>query len=246
MLKYHLNSEIDAASRNSGFIDKSVNWIVKHFQVENGTKIADFGCGPGLYANRLASRGANVTGIDFSRNSLDYARKTAETKGLPVNFENCNYLDFESEDRFRLVMMIMCDFCALSPEQRKLMLKKFYSLLIPGGAALLDVYSLKYFNEIRETAYYEENQLNGFWSPEKYYGFVNTFKYDCEKLALDKYTIVEASRTRTVYNWQQCFTPESLKKEFTDCGFTVESLHSDVAGIPFTPETKEFAIVARK
>ena len=77
MLAYHLNDEVDASSRNSKFIEKSVEWIVSHFHVDKNTAIADFGCGPGLYANRLAERGATVTGIDFSDNSLRYARKIA-------------------------------------------------------------------------------------------------------------------------------------------------------------------------
>jgi hypothetical protein len=63
-------------------------------------------------------------------------------------------LDFETTQRFDLIMMIMCDFCALSPEQRKIMLSKFYALLKPGGSVLLDVYSLNSFNQKEESATY--------------------------------------------------------------------------------------------
>jgi 2-polyprenyl-3-methyl-5-hydroxy-6-metoxy-1,4-benzoquinol methylase len=38
--------------------------------VDESTEIADFGCGPGLYTEKLAERGATVTGIDFSENSI--------------------------------------------------------------------------------------------------------------------------------------------------------------------------------
>jgi hypothetical protein len=75
---------------------------------------------------------------------------------------------------------------------------------------------------------------------------VNTFKYEKEKVTLDKYTIIEESRTRTVYNWLQYFSPEALEKEFVECGFTIEKLYSDVTGSPFDPETSEIAIVAKK
>jgi len=70
MLEYHLNEKVDAASRNSAFIERSVSWIAREFGIG---QVADFGCGPGLYANRLAALGAEVTGIDFSANSLDHA-----------------------------------------------------------------------------------------------------------------------------------------------------------------------------
>jgi 2-polyprenyl-3-methyl-5-hydroxy-6-metoxy-1,4-benzoquinol methylase len=69
--------EIDASSRNTGFIKRSVEWIVSRFEVDKNSEIADFGCGPGLYTNLLAERGAMVTGIDFSENSLKYAKQTA-------------------------------------------------------------------------------------------------------------------------------------------------------------------------
>ncbi len=84
-----------------------------------------------------------------------------------------------------------------------------------------------------EAASYEVNQLNGFWSPDKYYGFLNTFKYDEEKVVLDKYTIIEPERTRQVYNWLQYFAPEDLEREFTEAGFSVKEFYSDVAGMPY-------------
>ena len=246
MLEYHLNESIDASSRNKSFIERSVEWIVSHFGVDNKTEIADFGCGPGLYTTRLAEQGAIVTGIDFSENSLKYAKQVADKKGLKINYVHANYLDFETPDSFDLITMIMCDFCALSPEQRNNMLSKFNSLLKPDGSVLLDVYSLNSFNQKEESATYELNQLNRFWSPDDYYCFVNTFKYDKEKVILDKYTIIEESRKRIVYNWLQYFSRDSLRKEFEENGFKVDELYSDVAGKTFTPESKEIAIVAKK
>ena len=246
MLEYHLNESIDVSSRNKSFIECSVEWIVSHFGVDKNTEIADFGCGPGLYTTRLAERGAIVTGIDFSENSLKYAKQVAAQKGLKINYVLTNYLDFDTTNSFDLITMIMCDFCALSPAQRKKMLSKFHSLLKPGGTVLLDVYSLNSFNEKVELATYELNQLNGFWSPEDYYCFVNTFKYEKEKVILDKYTIIEESRKRVVYNWLQYFSKDSLRKEFEENGFKVEELYSDVAGKTFTPESAEIAIIAKK
>ena len=246
MLEYHLNESIDVSSRNKSFIERSVGWIVTQFGVDNKSEIADFGCGPGLYATKLAEQGAKVTGVDFSENSLRHAKQVAKEEGLDIDYIHANYLDFETSKKFDLITMIMCDFCALSPEQRKLMLTKFYSLLKPGGSVLLDVYSLNSFVQKEESTTYELNQLNSFWSPEDYYCFVNTFKYEEEKVTLDKYTIIEESRTRTVYNWLQHFSKDSLQGEFEENGFKVEDFYSDVAGSSFDPETSEIAVVAKK
>jgi cyclopropane fatty-acyl-phospholipid synthase-like methyltransferase len=246
MLSFHLDKETDVSSRNEAFIDQSVGWIVSHFNAGPGMKIADFGCGPGLYTTGLARKQADVTGIDFSSRSLQYAREAAKREGLSIDYVNKNYLEYETEDRFHLVLMIMCDFCALSPAQRKAMLNKFHTILVPEGSVLLDVYSLNAYEHRKETAIYESNLLDGFWSPNTYYGFLNTFKYEREQVVLDKYTIIEATGTRSVYNWFQYFTPAKLEKEFVECGFVVEDLYSDVAGSPFDPEGSEFAVVATK
>lgn len=246
MLKFHLDDGINACSRNAAFIDRSVSWMASRFDIGAGRKIADFGCGPGLYAARLARMHAQVTGIDFSERSIRYAREFAAVEGLTVRYVNRDYLEFDTEERFDLIVMIMCDFCALSPVQRQKMLSKFHDFLEPSGSILLDVYSLAAFDGQLEKAIFEPNLLNSFWSSDRYFGFLNTFKYKKEKLVLDKYTIIEANRTGTVYNWFQHFSPEDLEREFRQCGFAVESFYSDVAGTPFSPVSKEFAVVAKK
>ena len=246
MLSYHLNEAIDVSSRNAEFIKRSVDWIVSEFSIDSDFKVADFGCGPGLYAASLARHGAQVTGIDFSQRSIDYAVQVASDERLNINYIKQNYLEFETEERFDLVLMIMCDFCALSPTQRNELLKKFHTILKPGGSVLLDVYSQAAFARKEEGATYELNQLNGFWSADKYYGFLNTFKYENERVVLDKFTVVEPGRIRTVYNWLQHFAPEELEKEFMAAGFNINGLYSDVAGDQYNKESSEFAVVAER
>ena len=99
MLMFHLNEDIDVSSRNARFINRSVEWIASHFNVGAGTKIADFGSGPGLCAMRLAKRQADVTGIDFSKRSILYAQEVTTREGLPIHYVNQNYLEFETGDR---------------------------------------------------------------------------------------------------------------------------------------------------
>ncbi len=246
MLSFHLDEAVDISSRNAAFISRSVEWMTQKFGIGEGFAVADFGCGPGLYAAALARRGASVTGIDFSDRSIEYAKEIAALEQLNIRYVKQNYLEFEAEDRFDLVLMIMCDYCALSPEQRRVMLSRFHGALKRGGSVLLDVYSLSAFRQKQEVATYEVNSLNGFWSPNKYYCFLNTFKYDEEKVTLDKYTIVELDRTRTVYHWFQYFSPEDIEGEFAEAGFTVTGLYSDVAGTPYDPDSKEFAVIAER
>ena len=246
MLEYHLNENIDVSSRNKAFIIRSAKWITEYFNIGEHFAIADFGCGPGLYTTRFAQKGASVTGIDFSINSLKYAKQTAKQNNLKINYVNTNYLNYETSEKYDLITMIMCDFCALSPGQRSVLLQKFSSLLKQSGSILLDVYSINSFNKKSESATYERNHLNNFWSPDEYYCFVNSFKYEKEKVSLDKYTIIEKNRKRIVYNWLQHFSKESLRNELESNGFTIKEYFASVAGDKFESNSLEFAIIAQK
>ncbi len=244
MLAHHLDENTDIASRKGPFIEASVQWIMEHFALHEKSRVIDFGSGPGLYTNRFAGRGVRTTGIDFSKRSIEYARRMADAEKLPVDYIHADYLEHEPRGHYDLITMIMCDFCALSPVQRRRMLAKFAKALLPGGSMLLDVYSLTAYDSIAEKTVYEFNQLDNFWSPDDYYAFVNTFKYDAEKAVLDKYTIIERSRRRTIYNWLQYFSAESIRREFRENGLKIVEFFSDVSGAEYREGSPEFAVVA--
>lgn len=246
MLALHLNPDVDMASRRKVFIDRSVGWFKKHFDIGTATRICDFGCGPGLYTSRFAQLGADVTGIDFSARSLDYARTQAEMASLSINYIEQDYLHFESEAQFNLITLLMCDFCALNPQQRSQLLQKFHSLLAKGGAVVLDVYSLAGFAQRQEVALYERNLLNGFWAEGEYFGFLNTFLYQEGHVALDKYVLFSWQREWEVYNWLQYYNLGALREEVGQVGFTISDVYADVAGGDYETSKSEFAVVLRK
>ena len=63
---------------------------------------------------------------------------------------------------------------------------------------------------------------------------------------LDQFTLVEADRVRTVYNWLQWFDPDQIQREFSACGLQVSELYADVAGRAFDAQADECAVVAVK
>jgi hypothetical protein len=109
----------------------------------------------------------------------------------------------------------------------------------------MDVYSLAAFVAPEETATYAPDLMEGFWSPEPYYGFHNSFGYENVKVWLDKYTIIERSRTRVVFNWLQYFDCDSLQREIEAAGLEVVEFLGDVGGSAYVEDASEFAAVAR-
>lgn len=246
MLEFHLGEDSDLASRKKVFIDRSLNWITSRFKVATGTRICDFGCGPGLYTTAFAEQGAIVTGIDFSRRSLNYAQDIATKKKLNIEYILQNYLDFTTDKKFDLITMIFCDFCVLSPEQRKTLLRKFYEYLAPNGTILFDVFSLKQFESTTETCTYEYSGKDGFWAFEPYYVFQNILKYEREKLILHKYSIIEKTSFTEIYNWLQCYSPETITSTLKESGLQIIECHSNVAGDKYNLDSNEIAVVAGK
>lgn len=245
MLRAHLDGTNDQASRRTEVIEASVAWMSETFRLTTGSRILDLGCGPGLYANRLARTGASVTGIDFSARSIRHARAAAGD-GLAVSYVNESYLGYQTEERFDLIVLIYCDYCALAPDQRRQLLGSISGWLAPGGSFLFDVHSAAAFAARREAAEYGPSFMDGFWSPGPYFGFFNTFKYDEARLTLDRYEIVEADRTRTFYNWLQYYDPETLAAELGRSGFEIHTRMADLAGATFSRDSFEFAVIARR
>lgn len=245
MLEFHLNGDVDISSRRTSFIDDSVSWMADQFALCGTSKIIDFGCGPGLYTSRFARLGAKVVGVDFSSRSIEFAREQATRVNDQITYIEADYLEYEPNDRFDLVTMIMCDYCALAPAQRSAMLAKYKRLLSPQGRIVLDVYSLQAFESKQEESLFGKGLMDGFWSSDSYFGFMTSFKYDKDKVSLDKYTIVERSRVRKIYNWLQYFSPESLQREVGAVGLAVEAVLGDVAGHPYDAAGSEFAVVLK-
>jgi len=62
-----------------GYIERQVGNLA-------GRTVLDIGCGGGILAEALASRGARVTGIDMAEMSLDVARMHLRESGLEVDY----------------------------------------------------------------------------------------------------------------------------------------------------------------
>ncbi len=98
LLEIHLNPDIDSASRMPESISRTVEFI-KTFYTESSMSILDLGCGPGIYMGKLAQLGHACTGIDFSKNSISYAKKRAKEKGLEINYICQDYLEQKFQEQ---------------------------------------------------------------------------------------------------------------------------------------------------
>jgi SAM-dependent methyltransferase len=176
LLELHLDPDCDAASRKQSTIEKTVQWIETH--LGNGRKsILDLGCGPGLYCELLAEPGHQVTGVEFSKRSIDYARQSATRKDLKIDYLQKNYLELSFENQFDLVIMIFCDFDVLVPDDRTRLLKNIYRALKPGGLFIFDTLNEKAPAAMKIPGKSWEVADGGFWKNGSYLALSETFHY---------------------------------------------------------------------
>ncbi len=243
MLETHLSQETALASRPTEAIERFVDWLDTSFGLE-AASICDLGCGPGLYANRFAERGAIVHGLDFSRNSIEHARRHAPLTGGRITYQTANYLSDPLPEEQDLITLIYCDLCALSSVQRRNLLTRIHRALKAGGKFILDVYSRKAFEGVVESVSFEQNLMNGFWSASDYFAFQHTFRYDHESVSLDRFTIIEKARTWDIYNWLKYFSKDEIRHELKDAGFSFVEFTGGF-GIDRLDETT-FGVIAGK
>ncbi|SCM77185.1 Methyltransferase type 12 [uncultured Pleomorphomonas sp.] len=243
MLRFHLDESSDLASRRTSSIDAFVGWLDRRFPL-SGSAVTDLGCGPGLYTSRYAKRGAVVTGLDFSANSLAYARKTAEVASLSIDYRQADYLRSDLAGGQDVVTMIYGDFCAMAPDKRRLILDKIRAALKPNGAFVFDVFSKGMFAELREETMFGPRLMNGFWATGDYIGFKTTMLYRDEMIGLDRYLISTPDRTLQVYNWMQYYTPATITREVLAAGYSAVEIVDFATGDAWQDGATAFAVIA--
>ena len=244
MLRFHLDGDNDLASQRTATIDAFVGWLDRRFPLA-GQTVTDLGCGPGLYTSRYAERGAVVTGLDFSANSLAHARKAAEAAGLSIYYRRADYLRDALPGDQDLATMIYGDFCAMAPDKRAVILAKVRATLKPTGSFVFDVFSTGMFAELREETLFESRLMNGFWAAGDYVGFKTTRLYPDEAIGLDRYLIAAPDRTFQVFNWMQYYTPDTITAEVLAAGYSAVDIVDFATGGPWPDDASAFAVIAR-
>ena len=243
MLAHHLDQDTHLASRPITVIEAIVGWLDQELGLD-GKRVCDLGCGPGLYSSRMARRGASVTGVDFSPTSIAYAESQVATTDSKVDYLVADYLNDELPTGFDVVTLIYYDYCALSPVDRRALLRRVRSMLNPGGCLVMDVLAVSAFAGVREQLSLEEQLMGGFWCDSDYVGIHRTWVYPEETLSLDHYVIVEPSGHWEILNWMQFFSPDRLAEELEEAGFTVRILTGSLAGEPLTKDSTGIGVIA--
>lgn len=246
MLKAHLDPTTDAASYRPETISRSINWLVETLKLRSGAAVLDLGCGPGLYAARLTELGFRVTGVDYSRRSIDYAKQFAKENNLDISYRFQDYFTLEEVGQYEVVLLISGDFCPLPPDKRANLLRLVHRALKDGGYFIFDVSTPEYRkNQRQDKSWYFAD--SGFWRSDPHLVLEQRFDYPKEAVHLDQFIVIELDGMLTVYrNWLQDFTQETISSELRNSRFLIRNLWSDLIGTPFDESSEWKSVAAQK
>lgn len=232
MLKEHLNSEHDAASRRPKLIDEQVRWL--HEEVLGGkpTRILDFGCGPGLYAVRLAKLGHEVTGVDISPASLEYARKQCAENGLSCDFIQADFRSVELDGEFGLVMQIFGELNIFRRSHAAEIVQKCSSTLAVGGRVVLEVDKPQSTRERGDSKPGWRTLESGLFSDRPHLFLEESYWDEEQRVTTKRYWVID-SETADVARFAQSFAAyeaDEYAKLFTSAGLSDAELITEYPG----------------
>lgn len=129
------------APRDAGgqLSDAEADLIWRLLSLEPGMEVLDLACGHGRIANRLAARGAVVTGLDVTPRFLELAREDAAARGVEVEYVQGDMRELPWTDRFDQVVNWFTSFGYFDDAGNRQVLASVAQALKPGGRLAIEL-----------------------------------------------------------------------------------------------------------
>ena len=244
VLEEHLSQDNDAASRPQKIIKKHVDWIHKTLLAAKKSHILDLGCGPGLYTVPLAKLGHQCNGVDVAPAAIEYALKHAP--------HNCTYQhgDVRTADfgaGYDLVIFIFGAFNLFKPEDARLILRRIYACLKPGGLLLVEASSLDAVDQIGNQPSMWYSAEKALFSDAPHLCLMETFWDDEQKTATERFYIIETATGKVHHHAAstQGYEDEEIEAMLEDTGFGGIEFHPSMTGRE-DDEVNDFLVITAK
>jgi SAM-dependent methyltransferase len=219
--------------------DAQAELIWELLGLEEGDDVLDVPCGHGRIANRLAARGARVTGVDADAFFLERARHDAAERGVEVDYVEGDMRQLPWEDRFDTVVNWFTSFGYFDDDGNRAWLETVLRTLKPGGRLAIDVHSRDVFmrNSGSGSAFVTERGDDL---------IVDRHHFDVEtgRAATERWTVRDGTVRKTEYS-VRFYSYTELRSLLLDVGFSaVGAVGHD--GQPLTLETRRMIVIATR
>jgi SAM-dependent methyltransferase len=221
MLREHLSQSHDLASRRLEVIEAHVAWIHERVLERKPARILDLGCGPGLYASRLATLGHQCVGVDFSPASIRYATEHAARETLACTYvhEDIRTADFGAG--FELVMFLFGELNVFRPADAGTILAKANGALAPGGTLLLEPHQFDVVEKIGTQAPSWHTAEAGLFSEQPHLWLQENSWNPTAQTATTRFFVIDAAtgEVHQLTQTMQAYTDQEYGRMLEQAGF---------------------------
>jgi SAM-dependent methyltransferase len=216
--------------------DREAELIWELLGLERGVELLDLGCGHGRIANRLAGRGARVTGLDRSEAFLEEARADARRREVEVEYVAGDMRALPWQGRFDVVVNWFTAFGYHADGELQGILRGVHDALRPGGRLALETISV--------TALMRRFRPEGVTERDGDF-LIERRRYDpLRGGVVSRYTVLRGGTVRRYETFLRMPTFSELREWLLDTGFRrVDGFGED--GDPLRDEHHRVIAVAR-
>lgn len=213
---------------------KEVDFIEQNLKLKKGAKILDLACGQGRHAIELASRGYDVTGVDYSSYLLSLAKKNMKDKGVKMKFVRGDMRSLGFKNEFDVVVNLFTAFGYFHKESDHIKtLRSVCRSLKEGGIFLLDTVNPDFL---------KKHFIHGVARPlQEGKGMVEHF-FTTDKRWIMRINSGKNSRVSST----RVFDRSELKQLFNTAGFTVKKMWGNFSGNQVSNKNRRIIILGQK
>lgn len=217
-----------------------VNGLEALLCIRGGLRVLDCPCGYGRHSIELGNRGYIVVGVDLNNAHLQKAN--FENVHPYVQFAKGNMLDLTYENEFDIVINVFASFGFFDTDElNKRVLMNFYRALKPGGKFLMHIdANISGILNLTEQCVSEKLLKNGEVLRIKDVYFPDT------KRLIGSWTLVGPLESVTrgysvrIYQWRE------FEELCLDVGFSDVEVYGDWSGSPYSEDSADMIVIARK
>lgn len=213
--------------------EATIVWDV--LALRDGVEVLDLACGHGRIANRLAQRGARVTGLDADRFFLERARQDAAERGVEVSYVEGDMRSLAWRDRFDAALLWFTAFGYFDDEGNRAVLEGLRRALKIGGRLVIEMNHLPW--------------LLDHFLPQSFVRRGDDVMLDervwhpASSVMETRRVVIRDGEVRETPYAHRMYMPVELARLLSDAGFRgVEALGE--TGGPITPESRRLVMLA--
>jgi SAM-dependent methyltransferase len=235
MLREHLDESHGAASRVARERLLQIDRLWSSLGLEQGSRLLDVTCGPGLYAVEFARRGCQVTGIDFGPAAIAHARDLA--KELHVD-NSCHFIEQDvrtmslKDTSFDAATFIYGQLAVFPREEAKSLLSQIARSLRPDGRLCIELLDQEKVDKKNSTWWFTDD--TGLWGDGPFLHLGERFWLDEIQMSIERFQVLslETGEFTNITLCDQTYSVDSMVEMMKEAGFVAVDVYPAWDGTP--------------